>query len=240
MSQESLDSFLDKWRGRWPEWGIAQAFVAPALRTRAAAWFSLLQELHDAAWAGAEPAPGLAKLAWWQDELRGWARGARRHPLGEARQRIDAPWDGLALALARLPATREPDSAQAEQEALRGWAAGVLHCETALFGRRVGPAPAALDAFTGTLRIERALARGDLDAALALRHSLDAPGVAALGRPRRLRQAMLRERLGVLAAHAPAPGAPRPAVPPVRMLLAAWRAARGGNASLQGSQGGGR
>ncbi len=231
MSRESLDSFIDKWRARWPEWGIAEAFLARPLRTPVAAWFSLLQELHDAAWAGAEPAPGLAKLAWWQEELRGWSRGARRHPLGEALQRLDADWDALGQALARLPATREPLTPDDGARALQAWAAGVLHCEAALFGgRSPGPEGPGSGLFSDALRIERALARGNLDAALALRATLEAAPGAAMGRPRRLRQAMLRERLRVLAAQRP--DALRRPVPPLRMLWASWRAARGGNASL--------
>src|SRR5690606_16032242 len=135
MSRESLDSFIDKWRARWPEWGIAEAFLARPLRTPVAAWFSLLQELHDAAWAGAEPAPGLAKLAWWQEELRGWSRGARRHPLGEALQRLDADWDALGQALARLPATREPLTPGDGARALPAVAAGAPPCAAAWVAR---------------------------------------------------------------------------------------------------------
>src|SRR5690606_20699556 len=59
--------FIDKWRARWPEWEIASVFVPEAQRPLAEAWFSLLQELTDAAWGGADPTPGLAKLAWWQE-----------------------------------------------------------------------------------------------------------------------------------------------------------------------------
>ena len=62
---ESLDSFLDKWRTRWPEWAVAQAFVPPAQRDIALAWAALQQELTDAAWGGSDPRPGEAKLAWW-------------------------------------------------------------------------------------------------------------------------------------------------------------------------------
>ncbi len=96
------ESFIEKWRARWPEWAVAEAFVPAAQRDPAAAWFALLQEFADAAWGGADPAPGLAKLAWWQEELRGWAKGARRHPLGALLQPVAAPWAELADAMPAL------------------------------------------------------------------------------------------------------------------------------------------
>lgn len=94
-------TFVDKWRQRWPEWGIARVFLAPVQRERAEHWFALLQEWTDAA-TTQEPAPGLAKLAWWQEELRGWARGARRHPLGLLLLKSDIDWNALADALPGL------------------------------------------------------------------------------------------------------------------------------------------
>lgn len=216
----ALDGFIDKWRARWPEWAIAEAFLPPAQRPRAAAWFALLQECRDAAWSGTEPAPGLAKLAWWQEELRGWSRGARRHPLGEALQRIDADWDALGRALAALPATRDADAERDDHAALRTWVAGVLACEADLFSG-AEPPPDAVEACVQAHRVERALARGDLDAALDQQPALDRPAVA-LTRPRRLHQAVLRERLRLT--RADDPGLRR--VPPLRMLWAGWRAAR--------------
>ncbi|MDO5610404.1 MAG: phytoene/squalene synthase family protein [Pseudomonadota bacterium] len=94
-------SFIDKWRRHWPEWGIAQVFVPAIQRTVAEAWFALLHEWIDAA-STEEPAPGLAKLAWWQDELRGWGKGARRHPLGAILQKEKVDWHALADALPGL------------------------------------------------------------------------------------------------------------------------------------------
>ena len=235
MSQEPLESFIRKWRERWPEWGIAEAFVPGAQRAQVLAWFALLQELQEAAWAGPEPAPGLAKLAWWQEELGGWARGARRHPLGQALQRIDAGWEDLGRALAALPSTRDPDPAEARHAGLQTWAAAVMASEARLFGAQEGGQPA-LDALVDGLRIECALSRGDLESALALQPALDAPAGSALGRPRRLRRALLRERLRMLAATPPPAGTPAPRVPPLRILWSSWRAARGGNASLHGQR----
>ncbi len=134
------EEFLDKWRGRWPEWRIAQTFVDADQRARAEAWFALLQELIDAAWSSGDPTPGIAKLGWWQDELRGWAKGARRHPLGIDLQKTPAPWPSLAAALTALQASREAvidgDAAvvAALAETLRPCAEAIEDCECALFG----------------------------------------------------------------------------------------------------------
>lgn len=130
----ALEAFLDKWRARWPEWVIAEVFVPAALRGRALAWAALLQELGDAAWAGEDPRPGLAKLGWWQEELRGWTRGVRRHPLGTVLQRVPAPWDALAAALDSLPATRErPGDADEAFAVIATFARAAAAVEMALF-----------------------------------------------------------------------------------------------------------
>ena len=99
-------SFVEKWRARWPEWGIARVFVRVDQRELAEHWFALLQEWTDAA-STAEAAPGLAKLAWWQEELRGWAKGARRHPLGVALQKAPVDWRAVADALPVLARREE-------------------------------------------------------------------------------------------------------------------------------------
>ncbi|TDK24940.1 phytoene/squalene synthase family protein [Luteimonas aestuarii] len=216
----SLASFIDKWRQRWPEWALVAVFVPVAQRQRVAAWFALLQELRDAAWRGSDPAPGLAKLAWWQEELRGWSRGARRHPLGDTLQKLDAPWGVLASSLSALPATRRPASADDDASALESFASAVLACEAALFD---GPAPTAEDiaALAACERIERALEQGETAPAL--------PQVPPHGRatsmtgPRRLQRVVLRERLRMLAKHPSAPAR----MPALRLLFAGWRAARG-------------
>lgn len=217
----SLDSFIDKWRTRWPEWDALLAFVPAAQRPLAAAWFSLLQELRDAAWSGSDPVPGLAKLAWWQEELRGWTKGARRHPLGEALQPLQAPWDALGGALSALPATRAPGSEDDNTAALEAFAGSLLACETALFGG-VDPQPVQIAGVAAGLRAERALSQGDREAAVRLQRLPDAPA-AAPTRPRRLQQTAVRERLRLLAA-----GAAPSRRAPLRLLFAAWRAARGG------------
>ena len=44
--------FATKWTTRWPEWTIARTFVPAAEHADAEAWFALLQEWGEAAWAG--------------------------------------------------------------------------------------------------------------------------------------------------------------------------------------------
>src|SRR3546814_21010240 len=90
-------------------------FLPDAQRETAFAWFALAQELTDAAWSAADAPPGLAKLAWWNEELQGWAKGARRHPLGAVLQALPAPRTPLAAHLLPLqahlarPPARDPD-----------------------------------------------------------------------------------------------------------------------------------
>lgn len=131
-SPSPRDSFLHEWRRQWPEWAVAERFLAPPQRELAVAWFALLQIWMDAAIGGQEPAPGLAKLAWWQEELRGWAKGARRHPLGELLQAQPANWSELADA---MPALRERDALQsgAAWPLLQPLARQLAEAEVALF-----------------------------------------------------------------------------------------------------------
>ena len=104
-------TFVDKWRARWPEWAIARVFVRADQRELAEQWFALLQEWTDAA-STAEPAPGLAKLAWWQEELRGWGKGARRHPLGARLQKLPVDWLSIAVALPALARREHMDATE--------------------------------------------------------------------------------------------------------------------------------
>jgi len=214
--------FISKWRERWPEWGIADSFLPAAQRSLAAAWWALLQELTLAAWAGNEPAPGLAKLAWWQDELQGWGKGRRRHPLGEHLLTQPLPWAQLAQALNGLPVQRDqvPESTASAVD-LVPLAQALAASEALLF--QAAPAasgnhhPILLD-----LLAEQALLRGDATAAKRLlgeRHHL--PN-AAQPRPRRLQSAILAARLQQLQK-----GQPQRPPPAWRSLLNAWRAARG-------------
>ncbi|ATD67617.1 phytoene/squalene synthase family protein [Luteimonas chenhongjianii] len=212
------EDFVAKWQARWPEWRIGMAFVEPAMRERAAAWFSLLEEFGDAAWAGAEATPGLAKLAWWQEELQGWGKGARRHPLGTHLQRVDAPWQTLALALRLLPATREhPNQLAGNLAQTQDLALAIAACEARLFGDgsrdsgdgRITAVP--LLAQQALVRIDRALAAELLE---------QWPSRDAGTRPRRIANAISGARLAILARTDEA----RP-VPALRVLWSSWRAA---------------
>ena len=217
--RDGAAAFVDKWRARWPEWALAMVFVPTADRARVESWFALLQELTDAAWGGGDPTPGLAKLAWWQEELSGWSRGARRHPLGAALQPCAAPWRELGLALPALralrgdpvadPAAGNETAGAPAMSAGHAFAAAVAACERALFGGRAVDA-AAVAAVAATLDAERRLPQRG--------HSADGTGAAARpgSRPRAIHGALLQVRLR----------AGGRAVHPLRALFAAWRGAR--------------
>ena len=98
MTDPVATEFIAKWRARWPEWAIAEVFLPASRRESMQAWFALLQELGDAAWGGSDPLPGEAKLGWWAEELEGWSRGARRHPLGQVLMSRAASWAGCSRA----------------------------------------------------------------------------------------------------------------------------------------------
>ncbi|MEE7548844.1 phytoene/squalene synthase family protein, partial [Xanthomonas sp. Kuri4-1] len=98
-SPTALDSFLEKWRSRWPEWSLAERFVPEPQRPLALAWFSLLQEFEDIMNIAGDPLPADAKLAWWQQELRDWSAQRSRHPLGRLLEPVRAPWAALAEAV---------------------------------------------------------------------------------------------------------------------------------------------
>lgn len=140
-SGDDLEGFVGKWRARWPEWPLAEVFVAPEQRPIALAWAALQQELLDAAWGGRDARPGELKLAWWMEELQGWTHGRRRHPLGRVLQRSAAPWASLAAALPVLGRSRErpldTDDAFASLKPAAEAAAAVEH---ALFGGVEGAA----------------------------------------------------------------------------------------------------
>ncbi len=221
----ALEDFLGKWRGRWPEWRIAQAFVAESERATAEAWFALLQEWTDAAWAGDDPTPGFAKLAWWQEELQGWAKGLRRHPLGRVLQKRPAPWASLAAALASLQAVREPLRAWASPQPLmtrlQPLADAIVDCERAMFS---ADAEFRGDAFS--LLAPHALWHRDEAAeaaqaqAWARQLATTAPQRAG-SRPRRIHDALSHARLRRVAAAGEVS-----ALSPAVALWRSWRAAR--------------
>ena len=244
----ALAGFIDKWRARWPEWAVVEVFVPAGQRELASAWAALLQELTDAAWGGTDPIPGEAKLGWWQEELVGWTRGARRHPLGTALQRQPAPWTTLAAALPSLGNSRERPGDPAESfAALAPFARAVADIEQVLFAgtsdAAAPPAPAApvdgaarrsgTDVVAATLLQARLLIAGDAGVPLDViarageadsrplwmaRLRQQWPGADGT-RPRRLWAALARGRLAGGDATTPLPG--------WRALFAGWRAARG-------------
>lgn len=231
----ALDSFIHKWRLRWPEWPIAEVFVPDAQRATVLAWASMQQELTDATWGGQDPRPGEVKLAWWQEELHGWSAGRRRHPLGEVLQRRDAPWLLLSQSLAALPASRERARDPAEAfAALAGFSAAVAAVESALFAPDDSQiAPGDADVVAATLLAARAMQPGDAHVPLsfiatspdvaapaAWRDQLirDWPQTRASTLPRRLWASLASARL--LRADPALP------LPSWRTLMTAWRGAR--------------
>lgn len=222
------EPFVAKWRGHWPEWSIAEAFLPASQRPLAVAWEALQFELQEAAWGGVDARPGEAKLGWWMEELGGWAQGRRRHPLGGVLQRAGSGWGGLGRALPELAATRErPLSAAEAWSALQAPAAAVADIDAALFGG-TGDVPTVTATWLHA-RLARhgaaaapleSLAAGGSDAAVAWRDRLLAqwPDAPAGGRPRRLLAGLARARLRQ-----------GDAARPLRAwtsLHASWRAAR--------------
>lgn len=236
----ALDSFIDKWRGRWPEWPVAEVFVPEAARARTLAWFALLQEFDDILNIAGDPLPADAKLGWWQIELRDWAGHRSRHPLGRLLEPVAAPWSELADALPDLVAARErPDDGRQALAALARYAAAAAAVEAAVLG---GPAPQAQAlaaqvlatrlAETGLAAVPQSRQPAATDEAAARERAqrdwagelLGAwpPGVG--GAPaRRMWSAFARHRLEQFASGR----LPQAGGRPLRTLWQAWRAARG-------------
>ena len=250
--QQALAGFIDKWRVRWPEWSVAEVFVAPAQREVTVAWFALLQELLDAAWAGSDATPGQAKLAWWAEELQGWSQGRRRHPIGIALQRCPAPWLQLAATLPALLDSREPaNDAQQAFAVLLPFAASVDEVGRALFTmdgliklESVQPANMQIDSlqpanFVHGLLAQHLMLRGDAAVPLRTRarigdgHAIVQvwatellqrwPARSSGARPQRMFMTLLRERVR----RSVAGGDFAQPLPRITALWAAWRAARG-------------
>jgi hypothetical protein len=236
----ALDSFLDKWRSRWPEWQVAEVFVPEADRARALAWFTLLQEFDDILNIAGDPLPADAKLGWWGTELRDWAGHRSRHPLGRLLEPVAAPWSLLADALPALIDARErPADGAAALAVLAGYADAVVAVESTVLG---GPPPlpgavaaqvlATRLAEAGLQAVPQARQPATAEATAAREHAqhewagelLAAWPVRAGGAPaRRMWAAFARQRLGQFAAGR----LPQPARQPLRLLWQAWRAARG-------------
>lgn len=222
IASADASAFVDKWRGAWPEWAIAEVFVPPSERALAPYWQALQFELQEAAWGGADARPGEAKLAWWAEELAGWAAGRRRHPLGAHLLARPAPWSRLASAVPALAASRaRAADATAAWGSLEPVAAAVADCDAALLGRCADPAAVA------ACWLSARLARHPGDAtplnvatpaawARALLHAWpSAKGAAAT---RRIELALARGRLRTTD-----PAASRG---PIATLWTGWRAAR--------------
>lgn len=196
-ADDTAESFIAAWRESWPEWRIAEVFLPPAERPLAAAWLALLATWTAAAQT-AEPAPGLAKLAWWQEELHGWSRGARRHPLGRLLQKQPVDWATLAR---KLPGLMRQD-AGIDTAALSGLATALAEAEAALF------ADATVHGTAESL--------AGLQLALGL--AAETAAGQGAGRVRRLMNALLRARARQ----------PRVPLSPWTTLRCSWQAARRG------------
>ncbi|MCA1713895.1 MAG: phytoene/squalene synthase family protein, partial [Gammaproteobacteria bacterium] len=185
-----------------------------------------------------------AKLAWWQEELQGWARGAHRHPLATRLRARPAPWTALAAAMATLPASRErPRDTDEAIASLQAFAQRIAACEAVLFAQAHGAQDAAAEpdavnavALLGERLLQhpqqavpmQLLARhGGIAsaqgaerawAAVLLERWPDTGGIA----PRRIHTALLRARLRRF-------GASGTSVPLAwwRVPFVAWGAARG-------------
>jgi hypothetical protein len=234
----AFDSALEKWRASLPEWPFAETFLAPLHRERATAWFALRHELIEAAWGGSDPRPGELKLGWWAEELQGWSRGVRRHPLGIVLQRENAPWVALAATLPSLLASRERAADEAEAfQRLEPFAEGVSTIAATLFGGgETAPARSVVSALLARRVLEfgddavplQFLAKAGVNAAPLTAARLWAAhllagwplphGGSAAGR---LHASLIHERLRRFAEGA----APGP-VPAWRAVIVAWRGAR--------------
>lgn len=233
----ALDSFLDKWRQRWPEWALAEVFVAPPQRGQGVAWFALLQEFEDILNVEGDPLPADAKLGWWATELGDWAGQRSRHPLGRLLEPVPAPWAQLAAALPDLVAARgRPANADAAFAALERYAVAVAAVEAVVLG---GPAPqprqlltqllAARLAAVGQAAVPHDLLEEETRTAAAERAQRAWAGVLLAQWPARTTGAVPRRAWAALARGRlrPVAAGRRVRARPLRILWDAWRGARG-------------
>jgi len=233
----ALDSFLDKWLARWPEWRVVETFVPVDQRRLAIAWFALQQEFTDAMNISGDPLPADAKLAWWGEELRDWSRHRSRHPLGRVLEPHRAPWFELAEALPTLVRLRErPLDAESAFDAVRPLAVAIAGVEHALFPASVGDE--AIQALCAQLLAARLEGAGEAAVPLRIATAEGSTRVAWLGEllrrwpsrdarllgplPRRLAAALARSQLQRSAAG----GESIATLSPPRALWLGWRAAR--------------
>ncbi|MFT3762952.1 MAG: phytoene/squalene synthase family protein [Pseudoxanthomonas sp.] len=241
----ALDSFLGKWRSRWPEWQVAEVFVPAAQRETAVAWFALLQEFEDAMNVAGDLLPADAKLAWWGEELRDWSRRRSRHPLGRVLEPQAGPeFFDLAESLPALQRLRErPAGPQAAFDTVRPLALAIANAEATLSGLPTDEAQ--IRSFAAQMLASRLWAAGaaavpqGLDEAQWARALLQHwPARVKGGRARRLWSALARSRLQRHEGVGPDPSARKrgdaktPSHPvsstgqALRVLWLAWRAAR--------------
>ena len=222
--QDALRGFLDKWHARWPEWAAATTFVPDAHRDVLSAWLALRDELADAAWGGGDALPGEAKLAWWAEELRGWSKGARRHPLGFALQPTPVAWSALGDGLDSLAAARGVGSVAAALAVLEPFATVAAEVGRGLFepSGDGGASRAEAVSLLAERLLREAHEAGSADVAAAAAGLLAAwPPEAGGVRPMRIHRAFVHRRLQrLVAGQATPPGR-------FRSLFDAWRAARG-------------
>ena len=230
----ALDSFLDKWRTRWPEWRVVEVFLPEAQRPLAVAWFALLQEFTDGMNIAGDPLPADAKLGWWGEELRDWQRQRSRHPLGRLLEPHRAPWFDLAEVLPTLRRMRETPGTEAEAfETSLPLATAIAEVERVLFAfpqasgwshalaaqllaaRLEGGGTAAIPLQAGS---QHALSQADWTARL-LDHW---PARATGPLPRRLASALARSQLQRFKTSGEAVAT----LSPPRALWLGWRAAR--------------
>ena len=220
-------AFVAKWRGAWPEWSLVEGFLPVAQRPLIEAWQALQFEWQEAAWRGEEARPGEAKLRWWVEELDGWSKGLRRHPLGALLQKQPAPWREVALALPSLAATHErPIDADAAWASLEPIARAVVAVDEALLQHRSDAHVVAATWLHARLArhpdsaVPQSLGTGDAGIR-AWSHALRAgwPRASGLAPSRGIEAALAASRLKRGDASA--------ALPPLAALWAGWRGARG-------------
>jgi hypothetical protein len=218
--REALQSFLEKWQQAWPEWTIAEVFLPAKQHELARAWLALVGELADAAWSGEDATPGAAKLAWWAEELQGWSRGGRRHPLGMVLQKQAVAWADLGALLPALAASRTlTGDLSSAVIALEPVARRLMEAAEQLFQCKT---PAEAQDIAVLLLMQRALRMpaSGVHGALTASGVLQQPRLDAGTRVERLQAVLLRERLRQRARGLETAGSRW------RCLWQCWRAAR--------------
>jgi phytoene/squalene synthetase len=194
--------FVGKWLQREPEMEFALLFCPPAQRASFQAWGALLHELREARFELRDPGVAESKQAWWSDELRLFAEGRPRHPLGAAFAGVAAPWPALARTLATPDAASRPADAAEALSTLRPLARTVTAVEAAIFDAADGAASGDALAVHWLLhRLPQGLVAEDaarIPMQLLARHAVSVDGLATAP------PALLRDWAGQLLAMLPA------------------------------------